>query len=728
MHKILIELKYNGIRKSIVMKKLLSTICLLSVLGIMPCLADDVYSDDDYVDNAYYQQGLQYLQSFQYTSAINEFKKALRENPADPSAKIGITNAYISRAAYYNNKSQEYQKAVNDLRSALFYMKYYDGMNNDYNSSVAISSAQQNLDNLFSALKIDTSTKAKLTAAKTLRAQGEFAASAYELFQIINDNQYRKEAYVGIGDIMKILGQNQKAVFYYENAVKLDDKNADLHLKLARAYEQIGNPDGAATEYNSALQKSAEKEDILLSLQKIWQQKVAANPNDAESHANLGVVYQKQKNFVAAMEEYQKAETLNPTNVNTRLNLATLYQSQKNYDGAIAAYNSIIQLYPNHVEAHIYKAQCLKELGQNQEAIQEYKLALGYDPNNKQAREGMFDLLKATMPADQILSFLYQNVQNQPLNSSTYYQFAYELHKANKLDDAITFYKETLKLDPANIDAYVNLSQVFRQQKKYSEAIATIDQGKKLNPTNTTILNQEKSIKVEMSSLSINDAGKLFEEGAYTKALTEYAKVQPATAESLLGMAASYQALGQSQRAIEYYKRALTLDPSNADVYYYLGALYSDMDNYGTARTYLTKAIAMDKNNTKAQDILKFVTEQENNAILEKALNLYDQKRYVESLAIINSFIAKNPNNGTAYYYRGLVYDAQTKYALAIADYQKTVKFAPDITLAHYSLALDLDSVGRHLEAKAAYQKYLSAKPEENDYTKYARKRISQIK
>lgn len=702
-------------------KFLLIFFCLLVISG-------PVFAYNEFNTSSYYDKGLEYLNNYQYTSAIQEFKKALRENPQDLSSKIGLTNAYISRAAYYNNKSSEYTKAANDLRSALFYMRYYDDTSTDYNTSQAAVSAQKNLDMVISNMNADTSDKARFNTAKNLRAQGEFAASAYEYFQVVNKAAYQGEANAAIGDIMRILGQPQKSVFYFERAVKDNPNNADLRLKLARAYESIGNTEGAASQYNAAIQSSNEKEEILLSLEKVWQQKLMQNPNDAEAHANLGVVYQKQGKYDWAMSEYKKAEAINPSNVTTRLNLGTLYQYQKNYDGAIAAYNSILQLYPNHAQAHIYKAQCLKELGRTQDAISEYKLAMSYDPQNTSARAEMFDLLKSTMPTEQILAYLYQNVQNQPMNADTYYDFAYELHKANKLDDAIVYYNETIKLNPANVDSYINLSQVYRQKNNYEEALNTINKAKTMYPQNSDVKKQYDSILAEMSANVYGKASTLFEQGRYNEAIAQYNKIKPATAESVLGIAAAYQSLENYKLAIEYYKKAFSLDSTNADIPYYLGSVYLNLDDYTNAKTYLTKAITMDKTNEKAKQLLTYVNEQENNNQLEQALNFYDEKNYFEAMKILNSILQKDPKNGTAYYYRGLVFDEQKKYNLAVTNYQNALKYSPELSLAYYSLGVDLDILGRYQEAKTAYQKYIASKPEESEYTKYARKRISEIK
>ena len=65
------------------------------------------------------------MSSYQYSSAITQFKNAIRQNPSDYESRIALINAYSSRAAYYYNTSKDYQKALNDSRSALFYIKYF---------------------------------------------------------------------------------------------------------------------------------------------------------------------------------------------------------------------------------------------------------------------------------------------------------------------------------------------------------------------------------------------------------------------------------------------------------------------------------------------------------------------------------------------------------------------------------------------------------------------------
>ena len=71
----------------------------------------------------HYDAAQTYLAQGQYSSAITEFRKSLRINYLDNSARIGLINSYLARATYYANQEKNYDKAANDFRSALFYLK-----------------------------------------------------------------------------------------------------------------------------------------------------------------------------------------------------------------------------------------------------------------------------------------------------------------------------------------------------------------------------------------------------------------------------------------------------------------------------------------------------------------------------------------------------------------------------------------------------------------------------
>lgn len=708
------------------MKKLL--ILLVSILICNPSAFSQTVYDDNYQENPNYIQGTKYLENSQYSSAITEFKKAIRVNPLDNSSLIGLSNSYNMRAAYYNNTMNAPDNAISDLKSALFFIKYFAANNTDFSMAQSISAMEKNLSILESSLKEKIDDAKRFNSARTYRTKGEFAAAGYDYFQLLNNDKYAFQSNIAIGDIFKIFNRPDRSVFYFQKAISINPDNTDTHLKLARTYEQLNDFSSSLKEYNYALNTSSEREDILNSLERIWQKKVDSAPNDAEAHANLGVVYQKQKRFQEAMMEYKKAENLNPANINTKINIGTLLQEQNKYNEAINVYNSILQLQPQNIQVMTYRAECLKNLKRNDEAIAMYKTILNIDNKNATAKAELYDLLKATMPPEAVLDFLYKNVQNSPMNADSYYEFAYELHKANKIDDAIVYYLQTIKLDNKKIDAYINLSQAYRQKKDYNESFEIIKKAIAIEPENELVKKQYDIAIKEFDNNKYNLASEAFQAGDYQRAISEYMKINPPTADSLTGIAISYQHLNNNNQAILYYKKAMEIDSKNSDLPYYIASIYTNQNDFNNAKIYADLSLEKNPANSKSKELADYINAKQSETMLSESVQLYDNKKYNEAIEILNKVINTNSSNATAYYYRAMAFDALNDFQKAIADYKSTIKYAPEMAIAYYSLAVDYDAVTNYQSAKENYQKYIELSGDDNDYTKYAQSRINEIK
>lgn len=683
--------------------------------------------DDNYQENPNYVQGNKYLENSQYSSAINEFKKAIRVNPLDTSSLIGLSNSYNMRAEYYNNTVKATDSAISDLKSAIFFLKYFSADNSNFSMGQSIAAMEKNLSVLEQAKKQSTTHEGRLASAKALRVKGEFAASAFDYYQLLSNPAYAPQANSALGDIYKIFNRPERAVYFYKKALEVEPDNTETHLKLARTYEQLNDFSASLKEYSNALNASSESEEILNSLERIWQKKVDENPKDAEAHANLGVVFQKQKRYMEALSEYRKAENLNPTNINTKINIGTLYQEQKKFEQAISVYDSILALQPYNSNVLVYKAECFRALKRDEDAIELYKTALNLDPKNSSIKAQLFDLLKETMPTQEVLAFLYKNVQNSPMNADSYYEFAYELHKANKINDAIVYYIETIKLDNKKIDAYINLSQAYRQKKNYADAYSIIQKAKTIDPNNELVNKQLELCTKEYAANAYSLASNAFQSGDYLKAIAEYKKINPPTADSYIGIAASYQSLKDNVQAIDYYKKAMELAPKNDELPFYIASIYANDNDFTNAKQYIEIALSKNSFNRQAKELQKYITDKEIEGVLAKAVSLYEQGNYNEAIEGFDKIIKMNSTNATVYYYRAMAFDALKNYPKAIEDYKSTLKYAPEMYIAYYSLGVDYDSLGDYQMAKVNYEKYVKNTFEENDYKKYAQSRIGEI-
>src|SRR5574344_2550981 len=405
----------------------------------------------DFADS--FNAGQHYLSDYQYSSAILEFKKALRINYLDNSARIGLVNSYLARGTYFANSDKNWTGASNDYRSALFYLKYYPNNQTDVqNSAAAISNAQQNLAICLKEANFSTAPANRYKTAKEYRADGKCPEAAYEFEQSTALSAYKKDSLSQIADIMKILGNDQGAANYYKRAIEVSGADRELRLKYAKILEKLGKSDDAVAQYNYALANSDNNAEVLMALEKIYREKLDLSPNDAELISNLGAILQKENKLDEALQYYSKAGELNPSSVTTRLNLGTLYKQKKQYDSAIVVYGSVFKLCYDSVSATLYKAQCYQAMGETQKAIEGYKAVLNLDTKNEDARSSLADITRTSMSVNDYLSYTEQNSKNTSEAADTIYDYALDLHKKNKIDDAITCYNEVIDFDDTNPD------------------------------------------------------------------------------------------------------------------------------------------------------------------------------------------------------------------------------------------------------------------------------------
>lgn len=675
----------------------------------------------------HYDLAQQYLANYQYSSAITEFKNALRINYLDNSARIGLINSYLARGAYFANTEKNYSKAADDYRSALFYLSYYPNSNSVKNSSQAIVQVENNLSRCLGAINFDTNPQSRFNKAKQLRAEGNFAAAAYEFNQSLGEKSLVKDSFEQVGDIMKLMGNDPKSAEYYRKAVAVAPGDIDLRLSYAKTLDKLGTEDLAVEEYNYILTKSVDNKDVLYSLERIYKKKLDANPNDADTIANLGAILQKQNKFDEALSFYQKAESIDPSNINTRLNVGTLYQQKGDNKTALVAYDSVLVLHPDNVQANLYKAQCLSALGESKMAQNYFKKVLSLDPNNEYAQNEMFTSAKSTMTPAQFADYVKKNANGADV-TNILYSYALDLHKANKLDDAILLYKEVAKSSD-NPEVFVNLAIAQSQQKNYNEALATLKSAEAKFPNNSQLNDALKNIKAEAVGVQFDKAAEYFNNKDYQNAINEYAKIQPPTSDSMIGIASAYQNMGNNAKAIEYYQKAFELKPTDSDIAYYIGVLYAENEKWSEAEEYLKKSLALNKNNQKAADYLQAIVEQNNTAMLNKAIGLYEAEKYDESLNIFNKILQTSPDNAYAYYYRGMIYDTKNKKPEAIADFKKALSLnASDLEILNYLIAADYDSLGKYKDAYCYYQKYSASNAPDDEYKQYSKARLEELK
>lgn len=676
----------------------------------------------------HFDLGQTYLSQYQYSGAITEFKSALRINYLDNSARIGLVNSYLARGTEYANKDRNWSKAADDYRSALFYLMYYPTPNYVQNSAAAINQVQNNLSKCLDAINFDLSSENRFNTAKKLRAEGNFPAAAYEFNQALGSTSLQASSFEQIGDIMKILGNEPKAAEFYKKALAVAPTDLSLRLAYAKILDNMGSSDDALKEYSYILSKATtDNKDLLYTLERTFKKKVDSMPSNANLNANMGAILQKEGRLDEALTYYKQAETLDPSNINTRINTGTLYQQKGDYRTAIKAYESVLILYPDNINANLYRAQCYDKLGENKTAQEGYKKVMALDPNNDYLKTQMVENAKKMMSPEEFVKYVNTNMANQN-PSGILYDYAIQLHKDGKIDNAIYLYQEAIKANSKDPEMFVNLALAQAQGNNFDGALNTLQSAQTKFPKDKTITETTKNIAAMKTDNQMSKAAEFFQNKDYQNAINYYMSINPPTADSMIGVASSYQELGDKENAIEYYKKALELKPIDSDIAYYIACLYGENEDYTNAKIYLNKAITFNKNNTQATEYLNSITEMEKSNQLNDAIALFDENKLDESLVKFNEIISQDPKNAYALYYRGMIYDTKEKRNEAISDLKKAYDLNNEFSNCTYLIASDYDALGNYKEAYNYYLKYANSEVQDDEYKQYAKARAEELK
>jgi Flp pilus assembly protein TadD len=152
-----------------------------------------------------------------------------------------------------------------------------------------------------------------------------------------------------------------KAVVAYEEGVKLDPKNAQLRLGLARAYGMMGQKERALEAFKLVLQ---------------------AEPKNATAWCELGLAHARWKDYDPAVENISKAAELAPENAAIGKTLGlTLARAGRTDE----AYGALLRVMPED-QARLALARMHFHLNQDDAAARQAGLALQANPKNEDAR------------------------------------------------------------------------------------------------------------------------------------------------------------------------------------------------------------------------------------------------------------------------------------------------------------------------------------------------------
>ncbi|KAF5433807.1 Tetratricopeptide (TPR) repeat containing protein [Candidatus Methanophagaceae archaeon] len=158
---------------------------------------------------------------------------------------------------------------------------------------------------------------------------------------------------------------------------------------------------------------------------------------------------------------------------------------------------------------------------------------------------------------------------------------------------------------------------------------------------------------------------------------------------------------GNKETAIEYYTKALELNPEYPDAYYNRGATYYNLKDYEKAISDYNKALELNQEYVDAYN--------------NRGLAYGDLKDYGKAISDFNKAIELNPEYADAYNNRGAAYYDLTEYEVAISDWNKAIELNPEDATAYYNRGFAYDYLKDYEKAISDWNKAIELNPEYAD-------------
>ena len=328
---------------------------------------------------------------------------------------------------------------------------------------------------------------------------------------------------------------------------------------------------------------SCQQEDKLEEAAFYYQQALDDNPNLQPVHYNLGIVLYQQGDLLGAYQSYQRAIALKPDDINAHYNMGIVLQNQGLLTAAIDSYQQAINLSKTDdsqaldsvVNSYSNWGCILLQQAQPDAAIYVFKKALLLKPDDFTIHHNIGQVLLQTRKLDEAIAAFKTALKFEPRFTISRYNIGKAYQYRGLHQEAVEYFQQVIQLDPENIAAYTDCGYSLMELGKLTEAIAYLQTAIQNNSfvegyCKRADLLTESTDELEQAKVACSQFLTVLQKynQPSSSSLTEMSQLLVQVYLHLGNVSAEY---GSHHQAEFYYKKALELQPVEAEYYLKLG-------------------------------------------------------------------------------------------------------------------------------------------------------------
>lgn len=278
---------------------------------------------------AYFLRGIAKYSLSDYSGAVDDFTKTLMIHPL-------YVRAYHYRGVA-NDRLSNYADAMSDYKKAISLDPFSEELHiasgstlmhlNDYKNAVA---------EFDTALIINPeNANAYISRGIAKRYLDDLDGALSDMNSAVYNDYFNIEAVARRGMIELEREEYQEAMNDFNNALRMDKNNPLIYFNRAVAYLNLGDTTAALNDY--------EKVNNL-------------DQRNALTYFNRAIIYSIKEEYDIALALYNKVIEINPQNIYGYFNRGILYYKLKDWDNAEDDFTKVIELFPDFIDAWINRS------------------------------------------------------------------------------------------------------------------------------------------------------------------------------------------------------------------------------------------------------------------------------------------------------------------------------------------------------------------------------------
>ncbi|MFZ2899462.1 MAG: tetratricopeptide repeat protein [Saprospiraceae bacterium] len=394
------------------------------------------------------------------------------------------------------------------------------------------------------------------------------------------------------------------------------------------------------------------------------------------------------------------------------------YKKRQDNEKALGFYQRAIQANPHNDNYFYNQALVQEKLGQWSDAESSYRQAIECDPEDPENYNGLGVFYYGRQLHEQAVENYRKAIAIRSDEALYFSNLALACQALNKPEEELEAYRKAASLQPRY---FLELGRALYTQGRHAEAVEAFEHGADYLPNfpfNYAYLSlalentgqPERAWEALQRGLgkdpSLDDyfynrmGVVLYRAGRYEEALQYYAEAlkRAETAVYWENAGLAHEAAGQEKEAEEAYRKAMALEPANAQFPNRMGVFHYANQRHEQAAGYYRKALELDPQNAIFHHNLALALDGQ--GLWEEA-----EKEYLAAIGL-------DANNATFPSFLGVLYFKQARYGEAREQFEKAIQLDPANALNYENLGLTLEMLGGFDLAEKTFQQTMGIEPE----------------